>query len=45
MRDAAELVNTLRGNEDAVARIEDWYKWRTQGKLIEAEIERAEAAE
>ena len=45
MRDAAELVNTLRGNEDAVTRIEEWYRWRTQGKLIEAEIERAEAAE
>jgi hypothetical protein len=45
MRDAAELVNTLRGNEDAVARIEDWYRWRTQGKLIEAEVERTEAAE
>jgi hypothetical protein len=42
MRDAAELVNTLRGNEDAVTRIEQWYQWRTQDKLIEAEIERAE---
>jgi len=45
MRDAAELVNSLRGNDNAVARIEDWYKWRTQGKLIEAEIERVEVDE
>lgn len=37
MRDAAELVATLRGNEDAVARIEDWYRWRTQGRMIEVE--------
>ena len=42
LRDAAELVNTLRGNEDAVARIEDWYRWRTEGRLIESEVERAE---
>ena len=49
MRDAAELVNTLRGNDEAVARIEEWYRWRTQGRLIEAEAavgdESAEAAE
>jgi hypothetical protein len=37
MRDAAELVETLRGNADAVARVEDWYRWRTEGRLIEAE--------
>jgi len=45
MRDAAELVAALQGNEDAVARIEDWYRYRTQGKLIEAEIERSEVTE
>jgi len=37
MRDAAELVATLRGNEDAVTKVEEWYRWRTQGRLIEAE--------
>jgi hypothetical protein len=45
MRDAAELVNTLRGNDDAVTRIEQWYEWRTQGRLIEAEVEHAEDTE
>jgi len=43
-RDAAELVATLRGNEDAVTRIEAWYRWRTHGRLIEAEAN-AEAAD
>jgi hypothetical protein len=45
MRDAAELVATLQGNEEAVASIENWYRYRTQGKLIEAEIERSEVVE
>ena len=44
LRDAAELVNTLRDNEDAVAKIENWYRWRTQGRLIEAKAD-AEAAD
>jgi len=37
LKDAAELVNALRDNQDAVAKIESWYRWRTQGRLIEAE--------
>jgi hypothetical protein len=45
MRDAAELVATLRGNEDAISKIEDWYRYRTQGRLIEAQVERSEVTE
>jgi hypothetical protein len=37
MRDAVELMNTLQGIEGAPERVEDWYRWRTQGRLIEAE--------
>jgi hypothetical protein len=45
MRDAAELVATLRGNEEAVASIEEWYKWRTQGRLIEAKANEPEPSD
>ena len=46
MRDAAELANTLRGIEGAAERVEEWYRWRTQGRLIEAAAEiDVEAAE
>ena len=42
MRDAAELANTLRGIEGAAERVEEWYRWRTQGRLIEANVETAD---
>ena len=42
MRDAAELTNTLRGIEGAAERVEEWYRWRTQGRLIEAKVEAAD---
>jgi hypothetical protein len=35
--DAAELVNTLRDNPAAVAKIEEWYSARMNAKLIEHE--------
>ena len=34
-RDAAQLVETLKGNPDAVRRIEQWYEARHDAKLIE----------
>lgn len=37
LRDAAELANTLRGIPGAAEEVEAWYRWRTQGRLIEAE--------
>jgi len=41
VKDAAELVNTLRDNPEAVRRIEEWYAARMDSKLIE----HAEAAD
>jgi hypothetical protein len=35
VKDAAELVNTLRDNPEAVRRIEEWYAARMDSKLIE----------
>jgi len=37
VRDAAELVNTLRDNPEAVTKIEEWYAARMDAKLIEHE--------
>jgi hypothetical protein len=44
MKDAAELVNTLRDHPAAVAQIEDWYNQRTR-TIEHAEIEEIEAAD
>jgi hypothetical protein len=41
-RDAAELVNTLKGNAEAVAKIEEWYSARMNAKLIEHEPQAAD---